>query len=185
MSKNNSREDTSCYLALNESSCIGTKILIAYFENSTIQAIMLGSNLESLLTDLQNLYPQLKFVQKFESKQSLELVKKLENYIVNPKQNYLDFNLKLEGTEFQKLVWAELCRIPYDSLCTYSDIARHIGRPKSARAVANACGQNNIPIIIPCHRVIRSDGSYGGYSSGKHIKETLIKIEQDVMSGRK
>ncbi|KAL1457893.1 hypothetical protein WDU94_008074 [Cyamophila willieti] len=182
---NHKPKEQTCYLALNEFSCIGTRILIAYFENSTIQAIMLGLNLESLLTELQNLCPQLKFVQAFESKQSLELVDKLENYIVNPKQNYLDFNLKIEGTEFQKLVWTELCKIPFGSLCTYADIALKIGRPKSARAVANACGQNNIPLIIPCHRVIRSDGSYGGYSSGKHIKEILIRLEQNIISGRK
>ncbi|XP_008474518.1 uncharacterized protein LOC103511572 [Diaphorina citri] len=177
------RTKETCLVALNESSCIGTKMLIAYYDKSCIiQAIMFGANPEYLYVDLTKLYSHIEYIKMFESKQSRDIIDRLEAYIVNPKQNCLDIKFKIEGTDFQKLVWSELCKIPFGSLCSYADVARNIGRPKSARAVANACGQNNIPILIPCHRVIRSDGSYGGYSSGKYIKETLIKIEQKIVS---
>ena len=70
----------------------------------------------------------------------------------------------LKGTKFQIMVWNELKKIPEGEVRTYKEIAVAIGKPKSARAVANACGKNPRPIEIPCHRVIRSDGHLGGYS---------------------
>ena len=89
------------------------------------------------------------------------------------------FNLKLDliGTKFQKLVWRELIKIPYGGTVTYADIARRVGRSKASRAVGRAVAENPIPIIIPCHRVISSDGSIGGYSFGVKIKEFLLELE--------
>ncbi len=81
------------------------------------------------------------------------------------------------GTPFQNSVWAALCAIPYGATCSYADIAREIGNPKSVRSVANAIGANPIPIIIPCHRVIRSDGSLTGYSGGLWRKKWLLEHE--------
>ena len=72
--------------------------------------------------------------------------------------------MKLKGTEFQIEVWKELSKIPKGEVRTYKQIAKSIGKPKSSRAVANACAKNPYPIVIPCHRVIRSDGTVGGYS---------------------
>ena len=72
--------------------------------------------------------------------------------------------MKLNGTEFQNLVWKEISRIPYGQTMSYKEIAARIGYPNSSRAVANACGKNPYPIIIPCHRVICSNGKLGGYS---------------------
>ena len=69
---------------------------------------------------------------------------------------------KLVGTEFQVKVWSELKKIPYGEVRTYKQIAESIGSPKSSRAVANACGKNPHPSLIPCHRVVRSDGGLGG-----------------------
>ena len=85
----------------------------------------------------------------------------------------------MNGTPFQKAVWKEIDKIPYGKIVTYSEIARNIGKPKAARAVANACGKNPIPIIRPCHRVICSDGSIGGYSGpgGAKLKKLLLKLE--------
>ena len=84
------------------------------------------------------------------------------------------------GTDFQKLVWAEIDKIPYGTTITYKEIAKKIGKPKAARAVANACGQNPDPIIRPCHRVICSDGKIGGYSApgGAEMKKKLLEDEQ-------
>ena len=88
--------------------------------------------------------------------------------------------MKIEGTEFQKAVWKEISKIPIGETRTYKEISIAIGKPNSSRAVANACGQNPYPIVIPCHRVIRSDGKIGGYSGkgGIKTKKKLLKQEQ-------
>ena len=89
-------------------------------------------------------------------------------------------NLPLKGTEFEVKVWKEISNIPYGETRTYKDLAIAIGKPDSARAVANACGKNPYPPIIPCHRVIRTDGKLGGYSGkgGIKTKKKLLKQEQ-------
>jgi len=81
------------------------------------------------------------------------------------------------GTPFQKQVWAELARIPRGETATYTQIARRIGRPAATRAVANACGANHFAVLIPCHRVIRADGSLGGYRGGLERKRSLLRAE--------
>ena len=85
----------------------------------------------------------------------------------------------LKGTKFQVKVWKYLRKIPRGSVKTYKEVAQAINCPKSARAVANACGKNPYSPKIPCHRVIRSDGSIGGYSAkgGKKAKIKLLKKE--------
>lgn len=87
--------------------------------------------------------------------------------------------MKLEGTNFQRTVWKEISKIPFGETRTYKDIAIAIGKPNSSRAVANACGKNPYPVIIPCHRVIKSDGKLGGYSGagGVKKKKELLKLE--------
>ena len=85
----------------------------------------------------------------------------------------------IKGTYFQKKVWDELKKIPKGEVRTYKEIATAIGRPNSARAVANACRKNPYPVTIPCHRVIRSDGSLGGYkgSTLSLEKRELLQAE--------
>ena len=87
--------------------------------------------------------------------------------------------MKLEGTNFQRTVWKEISKIPFGETRTYKDLAVAIGKPNSSRAVANACGKNPYPVIIPCHRVIKSDGKLGGYSGagGVKKKKELLKLE--------
>ena len=89
--------------------------------------------------------------------------------------------MKLDGTSFQKLVWAEISKIPHGQTRSYKQIAINIGHPNSSRAVANACGKNPYPIIIPCHRVICSNGKFGGYSGpgGISEKRRLLKNENN------
>ena len=86
---------------------------------------------------------------------------------------------KLSGTKFQISVWKEIKKIPKGQTKTYKDIAVALKKPKSSRAVANACGKNPLLIKIPCHRVIRSDGKLGGYSGkgGINQKRKLLKEE--------
>ena len=88
--------------------------------------------------------------------------------------------MKYEGTIFQIKVWKEISKIPKGSVKTYKEIAIIIGNPKSSRAVANACGKNPYVPIVPCHRVIRSDGKLGGYSGkgGVNTKKKLLMNEK-------
>ena len=87
---------------------------------------------------------------------------------------------QIEGTNFQKAVWEQLRKIPSGQTRAYKEIAILIGRPNSARAVANACGKNPLLFTIPCHRAIRSDGNIGGYSGpgGARQKIKLLKMEK-------
>ncbi len=91
-------------------------------------------------------------------------------------------DLTQKGTNFQKMVWTELKKIPFGETRTYKEIAIAIGKPKAARAVANACGKNPYPIIIPCHRVVRSDGTIGGFTGdgGVEKKRQLLRQENHL-----
>ncbi len=82
------------------------------------------------------------------------------------------------GTAFQRKVWRILLKIPRGQTRSYAWVARQIGRPKAVRAVANACGANPVPILIPCHRVIASDGSLGGFGGGLVMKKKLLALER-------
>lgn len=93
---------------------------------------------------------------------------------------HADLPLDVRATAFQWRVWQELRRIPLGETRTYSDIARAIGQPTAARAVARACATNRIAVIIPCHRVIREDGGMGGYRWGLSVKEALLKRERQA-----
>ncbi len=89
------------------------------------------------------------------------------------------FDLPLEpfGTSFQKQVWAELRRIPYGEARTYAEVGAALGSRRLARAVGSACGCNPLPIVIPCHRVVASNGGLGGFSGGLDVKRFLLAIE--------
>ncbi|MBI36140.1 MAG: 6-O-methylguanine DNA methyltransferase [Alphaproteobacteria bacterium] len=90
--------------------------------------------------------------------------------------------MKLNGTKFQIRVWHELKNIPVGETRTYKEIAIALGKPTAARAVANACGKNPYPEIIPCHRVIRSDGGLGGYSGKGGIKKKKDLLKKEMLS---
>jgi methylated-DNA-[protein]-cysteine S-methyltransferase len=105
-----------------------------------------------------------------------EVVKQLREYFDGKRR---DFNLRLspQGTDFQKRVWKELEKIPFGKTVSYKHIATRLGDPKVIRAAASANGKNPIPIIIPCHRVIGSDGSLTGYAGGLYRKKWLLEHE--------
>ena len=94
------------------------------------------------------------------------------------------FNLSLtpQGTPFQLRVWNQLCEIPYGETISYGELARRVGDPKAARAVGLANGSNPIAIIVPCHRVIGSNGKLTGYGGGLPIKEKLLALERKQLS---
>ena len=89
-----------------------------------------------------------------------------------------DMPLDLAGTPFQLKVWKALRQIPHGKTVSYGDLARKIGKPGASRAVGGACGSNPLPLFIPCHRVLASDGSLGGFGGGLDVKEQLLVHEQ-------
>jgi methylated-DNA-[protein]-cysteine S-methyltransferase len=105
-------------------------------------------------------------------------VRQLQAYFVGELRQ---FHIKLapEGSDFQRAVWDALCTIPYGATATYGEIAARIGRPRAVRAVGAANGRNPLPIVIPCHRVIGSDGKLTGYGGGLPIKEALLALERN------
>lgn len=108
-----------------------------------------------------------------------EAGKQLEEYFLGIRKIF-DLPAEPKGTDFQKKVWNELLKIPYGKTCSYKDIAIGIGNKNACRAVGMANNRNPIPIIIPCHRVIGSDGKLVGYGGGLHIKEKLLRIEENL-----
>jgi len=106
----------------------------------------------------------------------LEAFAQLEAYFAGELRQF-SLPLAPVGTDFEQSVWAALCQVPFGETASYRDIAEAVGRPLAVRAVGNANGKNPIPIFIPCHRIIRSDGTPGGYSCGIEIKKKLLRLE--------
>ena len=90
-----------------------------------------------------------------------------------------DLPLDLRGTEFQRRIWATVAGIPYGQTRTYAEIALAIGKPKAVRAVGAANGANPLPLVVPCHRVVGSDGSLTGYGGGLDVKRKLLEMESE------
>jgi len=107
-----------------------------------------------------------------------EEVSILKSYFLGERVDFSGIPISfITGTDKEKMVWKELSEIPYGKTVTYSFIAEKIGLPNAPRFVGNAVGKNPVPIIIPCHRVIRKDGTLGGFSAGLHIKKYLLDLE--------
>ena len=105
------------------------------------------------------------------------LIMKLEKFSLGQRVSFNEAIDISSGTKFGQRVWLEIKKIPRGETRSYLDIAKAIGQPNACRAVANACGRNPLPIIIPCHRVVSSDGTIGGFSSGIPLKKKLLKLE--------
>ena len=106
-----------------------------------------------------------------------KLVEELDLYFTKKLKT---FSVPLDpaaGSVFQRRVWQELVRIPYGEIRSYAEIAEAVGNSRAARAVGSANRSNCIPVLIPCHRVIRADGDIGGYGGGVHIKRRLLELE--------
>ena len=106
----------------------------------------------------------------------MECVEQIGAYLTGERTRF-EMHLDIRGTDFQRAAWDAVQRIPYGTTITYRDLAREMGTPKGYQAVGAAIGQNPIPIIVPCHRVVGSDGSLTGYISGVHTKEWLLRHE--------
>lgn len=105
-----------------------------------------------------------------------DCARQLQEYFAGQRRRF-ELPLSSGGTDFQRAVWHQLERIPYGDLHTYAQIAAAIGRPKAVRAVGAANGRNPLPIVVPCHRVIGSDGSLTGFAGGLAAKRCLLELE--------
>jgi len=152
------------------------RVLVAATERG-ISAVYLGDAEDKLLEELRDEYPQAELSAadgSFE-KWVKEIVQRVEG---NPPR--LELPLDLQATAFQRRVWQELQKIPRGTTRTYTQVARSLGNPKAVRAVARACATNPVSIVVPCHRVIRGDGSLAGYRWGLSRKEQLLAQERAV-----
>ncbi|RWU17827.1 cysteine methyltransferase [Pseudomonas alkylphenolica] len=105
-----------------------------------------------------------------------EVARQLDEYFAGKREQF-QLSLAAQGTAFQQEVWQALQRIPYGTTCSYGDLAQSIGRPRAVRAVGTANGANPIAIIVPCHRVIGSNGTLTGYAGGVERKQLLLELE--------
>ncbi len=153
--------------------CSLGSILVAKSEKG-VCAILLGDDPEALLRDLQDRFPKARLIGGDTSFE--KIVANVVGLVEAPGIG-LDLPLDVRGTAFQQRVWAALRDIPAGETATYSDIAKKIGDPKSARAVAGACAANPLAVAIPCHRVVRNDGSLSGYRWGIERKRALLERE--------
>ena len=106
------------------------------------------------------------------------VVQQLNEYFLHQRREF-DIPLLFVGTDFQKKVWNELLKIPYGKAISYGELAKRIGKPNAVRAVANANAVNALSIIVPCHRIIGSDGSLTGYGGGLDRKRFLLDLEKN------
>jgi len=137
-------------------------------------AIFLGDDPDLLVRDLQDRFPKARLIggdAAFE-----RLAAKVAGCVETPAPDF-DLPLDIQGTAFQLRVWQALRDIPIGETVSYADIAGLIGAPKSVRAVAGACAANKIAVVIPCHRVVRTDGALSGYRWGVERKRALLERE--------
>jgi AraC family transcriptional regulator of adaptative response/methylated-DNA-[protein]-cysteine methyltransferase len=140
-----------------------------------ICAVALGSEKDVLLAELQSEFP----------KAQLNFVEDTHQYIAEKVQQVANalsglpskISIELVGTAFQQKVWQALMKIPQGQTMSYAELAEAIAMPKAARAVARACASNKVAVLVPCHRIIRGDGSLGGYRWGLPLKEKILRQE--------
>jgi AraC family transcriptional regulator of adaptative response/methylated-DNA-[protein]-cysteine methyltransferase len=153
--------------------CSLGSILVASSKHG-VCAVLLGDDPNALARDLQDRFPKATLIAGDEAYQ--RIVAQVIAFVEAPKLG-LSLPLDVRGTAFQRRVWQALREIPAGCTLSYTEVAHLIGSPKAVRAVAGACAANAIAVVIPCHRVVRTDGSLSGYRWGVERKRTLLKLE--------
>ena len=154
--------------------CSLGSILVASSQTG-ICSIMLGDDAKALAQELQDRFPRAEMLPAGEG--LARTVAEVIAFVEHPATG-LKLPLDVQGTAFQERVWQKLCEIPCGRTSSYAEIAKALGRPKASRAVAQACAANPIAVAIPCHRVVRSDGSLSGYRWGVERKARLLETER-------
>jgi AraC family transcriptional regulator of adaptative response/methylated-DNA-[protein]-cysteine methyltransferase len=143
-----------------------------------ICAIDFGDTAEALKEDLHRRFPKAVFQDP--DQEFAVMIARILDFLEDPRRGRLDLPLDVRGTAFQRRVWLALQEIPSGDIVSYTDIASRIGKPKAARAVAQACAANPMAVVIPCHRVVRGDGDLAGYRWGVERKRVLLERERKV-----
>lgn len=149
-------------------------ILVARTEQG-VCTVTLGDTAAELIADLQQRLPKAQLIKNAQA--LAPILENITDFLAAP-QTPLDFALDIQGSDFQKSVWAVLQTIPVGETLSYSELAQRLDKPTAVRAVANACGANPLALVIPCHRVLRSDGGLSGYRWGVERKRALLAKEQ-------
>jgi AraC family transcriptional regulator of adaptative response/methylated-DNA-[protein]-cysteine methyltransferase len=149
------------------------KVLVGTTERG-VSAVYLGESERALVEALRKEYPKAEIVRAAGEHENWlkEIVRRVEGNVPS-----IDPPLDLQATAFQRRVWQELQKIPRGTTKTYTQVARALGKPRSVRAVARACATNPVSIVVPCHRVIRTDGNLAGYRWGLQRKQKLLERE--------
>ena len=153
---------------------IGSIYLVA--SATGLQAVSTEPVCSESVSSLKSSEPEVKIL--------ADAVFQLEEYFKGQRKNF-DLPLDAKGTAFQKQVWNQLSQIPYGRTCSYKQIAQQIKNDKAIRAVGSANGKNPLFIIVPCHRVIASDGTLGGYAGGIEVKMKLLDLEKKTLLNKK
>jgi len=149
-------------------------VLRLAFSAKGLCALLIGDDLATLERDLSRRFPGQHALQRDEG--LMPALEQTLRHLEDPRTT-LDLPLDLTGSVFQRRVWNALRQIPLGETASYLDIARQSDQPTAFRAVANACGANPLAVIVPCHRVLRQDGSLGGYRWGLERKRQLLDRE--------
>lgn len=149
-------------------------LVLAAFSTKGACAILLGDDAQLLEADLIRRFPAADCVQQ--SAELAALMQQVVSLIAEP-ATAIDFPLDIRGTAFQQQVWQSLQQIPPGRTRSYSEVAASMGKPSAVRAVASACAANPLALVVPCHRVLRSDGSLSGYRWGLERKQALLDRE--------
>jgi AraC family transcriptional regulator of adaptative response/methylated-DNA-[protein]-cysteine methyltransferase len=149
------------------------KVLVAATQRG-VSAVYLGENEKTLVVELRKEYAKAEIVRETEGHENWlkEIVCRVEGNAPS-----VELPLDVQATAFQRRVWQELQKIPRGTTRTYTQVAKSLGKPRSVRAVARACATNPVSIVVPCHRVIRTDGALAGYRWGLTRKEKLLERE--------
>ncbi|MDG6964113.1 MAG: methylated-DNA--[protein]-cysteine S-methyltransferase [Nitrososphaerota archaeon] len=169
-------EGTDVGYAIGDSS-LG-RLLVATTEHG-VCSVKAGGGDDELLRALLREFPKARIAK------STRAVGYLASLRAHLEGQSVKFPLDVSGTNFQMRVWSALRSIPLGETRSYFEVAKMVGEPRAVRAVANACASNPVPLIIPCHRVIRKDGSLGGYGLGVGRKKALLKKERSLAASRR
>ena len=154
------------------------RLLIASSDHGLLRIAFLQHGVGEEVSRLEKVYPGETLVE--DSTKNQDALNQLQEYFQG-RRRVFTLPMELRGTDFQRSVWEAVAGVPYGETRSYGDIARKLGKPKACRAVGGANGANPIPIVVPCHRIIGSDGSMTGFGGGIPIKEKLLALEKASM----
>lgn len=149
---------------------------VAAIDGQVVQSTLPGATRDAFLADLAHRHPGVEFREEPRDPVLAAASLQLEEYSEGRRRTF-DLPVRLDGTAFQRKVWDALANIPFGQTRSYQDIAQEIGRPGASRAVGQANHHNPVAPIIPCHRVITSTGSLGGYGGGPDLKRAMLEHE--------